>query len=78
MLVLRQGLGWSLVGLALGVGGAIAGGRLLTRMLYGVTSLDATTYVSVSAGLLAVVVAACLVPAMRATKVDPLTSIRAE
>jgi putative ABC transport system permease protein len=78
LLVARQGFAWSIVGLALGIAGALAGGRLLAGMLYGVTQLDAWTYVSVAVGLLLVVATACLVPAVRATRVDPLTSMRAE
>jgi predicted permease len=78
MLVLRQGLGWSLVGLVLGIAGAAVGGRLLASMLYGIEPLDVSTYVSVTIGLVVVVAAACIVPAMRAMRVDPLTSIRAE
>jgi predicted permease len=77
-LVLRQGIGWSLVGLALGVAGALAAGRLLTTMLYGVGPMDLATYLAVAGGLLVVVVISCLVPALRATSVDPLTSTRAE
>ncbi|HTE44379.1 MAG TPA: ABC transporter permease, partial [Gemmatimonadaceae bacterium] len=46
MLVVRQGIGWSLFGLVLGVAGALAGGRLLGGMLFGVTPLDVSTYVS--------------------------------
>jgi len=78
MLVVRQGLGGSLVGLVVGVAGAIASGRLLARMPYGVSQVDSSTYASVVIGLLVVVGAACLVPAIRATRVDPLTSMRAE
>ncbi len=78
LLVLRQGLAWSLVGLALGISGALAGGRLVAGMLYGVSAIDAWTYASVTIGLLGVVGAACLVPASRAMRVDPLTSMRAE
>ena len=78
LLVLRQGLGWSLVGLVLGVAGALAGGRLLAGMLYGVGPIDTVTYLAVTVGLLLVVTVACLVPATRATSVDPLTSTRAE
>ena len=78
LLVLRQGLGWSLVGLVLGVAGALAGGRLLAGMLYGVGPIDVVTYLAVTVGLLVVVTVACLVPATRATSVDPLTSTRAE
>jgi ABC-type lipoprotein release transport system permease subunit len=78
MLVVRQGLAWSLIGVVLGVSGAVAAGRLLQRMLYGVTPLDVSTYGAVVAVLLMVVGAACIVPATRATRVDPLESMRAD
>jgi hypothetical protein len=78
VLVARQGFAWSILGLALGVVGALASGRLLAGMLYGVTQVDAWTYASVALGLLVVVPTACLVPAVRATRVDPLTSMRAD
>lgn len=78
LLVVRQGLGWSLLGLAIGIVGALAGGRLLAGSLYGVTPLDLSTYLSVAVGLVVVVGVACIVPAARATRVDPLTSMRAE
>jgi len=77
-LVVRQGLEWSLLGLVLGIGGAIAGGRLLAGSLYNVATIDAATYISVTVGLLVVVVAACLIPGARATRVDPIASMRAE
>lgn len=77
-LVLREGLGWSLLGLAIGIAAALAGGRLLAGMLYGVSAADGVTYLVVALGLLLVVVAACAIPALRATKVDPLRSMRAE
>jgi len=77
-LVAREGFAWSIIGLALGIVGALASGRLLAGMLYGVTQLDAWTYASVALGLLVVVATACFVPAIRATRVDPLTSMRAE
>jgi ABC-type antimicrobial peptide transport system permease subunit len=78
MLVAREGLRWSVTGLVLGILGAALAGRLIAGMLYGVGTLDVSTYVAVAGGLLAVVVVACLVPAVRATRVDPITSIRAE
>jgi predicted permease len=77
-LVLRQGLIWSLIGLVLGIVGALATGRLLAGMLFGVTTADAPTYLAVSGSLLVVVVIACILPAMRAARVDPLTNMRAE
>jgi putative ABC transport system permease protein len=78
LLVLRQGVGWSLAGLALGIASAVAGSRLLNGMLYGVSPVDSITYASVAAGLAIVVVVACLVPASRAMRVDPITTMRAE
>jgi len=78
MLVAKQGLLWSLAGLALGMAGAIATGRLIAGMLYGVQALDPSTYLAVAAGLLVVVGVACLVPATRATRVDPILAMRAE
>jgi predicted permease len=78
LLVVRQGLGWSLAGLAMGVAGALAVGRFLTSSLYGVSATDTLTYVSVALGLVAVVLLACIVPAGRATRVDPINSLRAE
>jgi putative ABC transport system permease protein len=78
MLVMRQGLGWSLVGLTLGIAGALAGSRLMARMLYGVSPLDVRTYLFVAIGLLVVVAVACVVPASKATRVDPLLSLRAD
>lgn len=77
-LVLRQALATSLGGIAIGLGGALLGARVLNGMLFGVTPLDAGTYAVVVVLLLAVAVAACAVPAWRATQVDPLISMRAE
>jgi len=78
MLVARQGLAWAVLGLTLGIAGALAAGRLIAGMLYGVGALDLWTYFAVAAGLFVVVAAACLLPASRATHVDPLTAMRAE
>ncbi len=78
LLVLRQGFGWSLAGLAIGIGGALAFGRVLATSLYGVSTTDSMTFVTVGLGLLAVALVACAVPASRATRVDPINSLRAE
>jgi len=78
LLVVREGLTWATLGLVVGVAGAVAAARMLAGMLFGVSPLDASTYVAVALGLLVVVLAACLVPAVRATRVDPLTSMQAE
>jgi ABC-type antimicrobial peptide transport system permease subunit len=78
LLVVRQGLGASLLGLVIGLAGALAGGRLLAAFLYGVSPSDEGTFAVVTLGLLLVVVLACLIPAGRATRVDPIQSLRAE
>ena len=74
--MLRNGLGLTIVGLALGLAGAAAGTRVLQRMLFGVTPLDPLTFVAV--GLLFGVVAlfASYLPARRATRIDPMIAIR--
>jgi predicted permease len=78
LLVLRQGVGWAALGAAIGTAGALAGGKLLAGMLYGVSATDLPTYLGVFGGVVLVVAAACAVPATRAMRVDPMTSMRAE
>jgi predicted permease len=78
LLVARQGLAPALLGVGLGVGGALAGGRVLASSLYGVGPLDPKTYIAVVATVLAIAAAACVAPAVRAMRVDPLTSMRSD
>jgi len=68
----------TIVGLAAGIGGTLALERMLSSLLYGVTAAGAATLVRVGALLLVMAFSATLVPAVRATKVDPLTAIRSE
>jgi putative ABC transport system permease protein len=77
-LVVGQGVGASAAGIAAGLAGAMFAARLLGGMLFGVTPLDPSTYAAVVGVLLVVSLAACLVPAWRATRVDPMTSMRAD
>ena len=77
-MVLKNGLTLVLAGIAIGVAGALALTRFLTTLLYGVTPTDALTFVVVSVVLLAVALIACLAPARRATKVNPLEALRNE
>ena len=75
-LMLWQGLKPAIVGIAVGLGVASAGGRLIQGMLYQVKSYDPITFAAVSAGLLAVVVIACAIPARRASSVPPADVLR--
>jgi predicted permease len=77
-LVLWGGLRLSIVGLAVGLAGALALTRLMATLLYGVTPFDALTFASAGGLLLVVATAACLLPAYRATRVNPVRALRAE
>jgi predicted permease len=77
-LIIRQGLTLMLIGLGLGLAGALLLTRLMSSVLYGVSATDAVTFVSVTALLFVVVLIACWVPARRATNVDPIAALRCE
>jgi predicted permease len=76
--VVRQGLGYAAIGAVVGLAGAAAVSRLLTGLLHDVTPLDPMTFIATPALLLAVAAVASLIPAWRATRVDPVSAIRAE
>jgi len=67
-----------LIGVAIGVGVALALTRLMSSLLFHVGTTDVATFVSVAVGLVVVVLLACYLPARRATKVDPLEALRSE
>ncbi len=77
-MVLRQALWLALAGIAIGVAGAAALARLLAWFLFGVSPLDPLTFAAVPALLAAAAVAACLGPALRAARVDPVVALRWE
>jgi len=77
-MVLGQGLRLMLIGIGSGLVGAFGLTRLMSKMLYGVTAIDFSTFVSVSGVLMAVGILASYLPARRATKVDPVVALRQE
>ena len=68
----------TLIGLAIGLAGAFLLSRVLVSLLYGVSATDPLTFTGVSIVLLAVALLACLIPARRATRVDPIIALRTE
>jgi len=77
-LVLGQSLRIAGLGLVLGIGAALGLSRFVEAWLFGVSAFDTVTFVTVPAVLAAVAIAACLVPALRATRVDPIVVLKAE
>ena len=78
MLVLRQGLIVIAIGVTIGTAAALGVTRLIAGVLWGVTPSDPPTYAAVLVTITLVALFACLVPAYRALRVDPLTAIRRE
>jgi predicted permease len=76
--VLKQGLGLAAAGLTAGVVGALALTRLMTALLFGVEPSDPTTLAAVMATIAGVAALACVVPAWRASRVDPIVVLREE
>jgi putative ABC transport system permease protein len=77
-MVLGQGLKLTLVGMALGMAGSLATTRFMVSLLYGVSATDALTFILVSLMLAGAALLACWLPARRATRVDPLITLRSD
>lgn len=77
-MVLRDGLAVAGLGLAVGLVGALGLTRLLSSLLFGISHTDPMTYIAAPAVLAAVALAACWIPARRATRVDPMEALRYE
>ena len=77
-LVLGEGAKMALAGVAAGLAAGLALTRLMAKMLYGVSAADPLTFAGVAATLTFVALAACYLPARRATRVDPIVALRYE
>jgi predicted permease len=77
-MVMRQGMTLVLLGLAFGVAGALVLNRLISSLLFATPGADPLTFAVVSCLLMLVAGAACLIPALRATGIDPLLALRSE
>jgi predicted permease len=76
IMMLRLGLAPMVVGLAIGLAGSVAVGQLLKAQLVGVSSIDPLTFITASAALILGGTLGCLIPARRASRIDPMTALR--
>ena len=77
-MVLRQGLGLTLVGVGIGLAASVGLARAMARLLYSVSPTDPPTYAAVTVLWLAVASAACYLPARRAARVNPTVALRCD
>ena len=77
-MVLRQGMELAGAGVVLGLLGAAAATRVMAGLLFGVGTLDLVTFSAVSLALLLTALVAAYIPALRATRVDPVVALRDE
>ncbi len=77
-MVVREAMGPALIGLGIGAAAALGVTRLMSSLLYGVSPADPTTFGSVAVIFVGVALVSCAIPALRATRVDPMESMRTE
>jgi putative ABC transport system permease protein len=77
-LILKQGAGLTLLGIVVGVAGALAAGQLLRNQLLGVSPADPLTFVIVALLLSVIALSACFFPAWRASRTDPVAALKTE
>ena len=77
-MVVRHGMTMTATGTVVGLAAALALVRVMSGLLFGVSAADPVTFISIPLLLLAVALAACYIPARRATRVDPMIALRSE
>lgn len=77
-MVISTGMKLALIGTMVGIVGGLALTRFLSKLVYGVRPNDPATFIAVTGLLLVVALAACLIPALRATRIDPMVALRFE
>jgi predicted permease len=77
-LIVKQGMGLTLIGTMIGLALSVAMTRLIANLLYGVKAIDPTTFAAVAIFLISVALLACYLPARKATKIDPMIALRCE
>ena len=78
MMVMREGLSLTAVGLACGAAGSVLLSRVMAVVLFGVSPGDPAVYVGISILLIVTAVLACWIPARRATRIDPTVALRCD
>jgi putative ABC transport system permease protein len=77
-LVLRRGLALTLIGAAIGIAGGVAVSQMMTGLLFGVSTIDPVSFIGPAVVLTIVSLLACYIPALRASHIDPIQTLRAE